>query len=196
MSGYDKRGERMTKEERLEWLKCIEKDIYVSSLESTFADDSKSCAIHSIIEELEQEPTTKNDLGVDCISRAQTQTEIEMNAYRYTLAKERGGIGQVEWSDHLIKVSDAVDIIRKLPPVTPQEPRWIPVSERLPEADEYVGDVAKYYLVQNEYEDMLVARYTHSEYWEQMYQLKPISDEIVAWRELPKLYKAESEIKE
>ena len=46
----------MTKEERLEWLKCIEKDIWVNSLESTFEDDSKSCAIHSIIEELEQEP--------------------------------------------------------------------------------------------------------------------------------------------
>ena len=73
--------------------------------------------------------TTKNDLGVDAISRAQTQTEIEMNASRYTIAKERGGMGQVEWSDQLIKVSDAVDIIRNLSSVTPQEPRkghWIP----------------------------------------------------------------------
>jgi len=77
-----------------------------------------------------------------------------------------------------------------------QEPRWISVSERLPKAGEYVGNVAKYYLVQNEYGDMLVARYTHSEYWEQMYQLKPISDEVVAWRELPKQYKVESEDKE
>ena len=76
----------------------------------------------------EQEPTTKNDLGVDCISRVDAQTEIEMNALRYTLAKERGGMGQVEWSDQLIKVSDAVDIIRNLPSVTPQEPKtghWI-----------------------------------------------------------------------
>ena len=63
----------------------------------------------------------------------QAQTEIEMNALRYTIAKERGGMGQVEWSDQLIKVSDAVDIIRNLPPVTPQEPRWIPVTEKLPE---------------------------------------------------------------
>ncbi len=71
--------------------------------------------------------------------------------------------------------------------------RWIPVSERLPEAGEYVGDVDKYYLVQNEYGDMMVARYTHSEYWEQMYQLKPIADNIVAWCELPQPYKGESE---
>jgi hypothetical protein len=70
----------------------------------------------------EKEPTTKNNLGVDCISRAQTQIEIEMNASRYTIARERGGMGQVEWSDQLIKVSDAVGIIRKLPYVTPQEP--------------------------------------------------------------------------
>lgn len=72
---------------------------------------------------------------------------------------------------------------------------WISVSERLPEAGEYVGDVAKYYLVQNEYGDMFVARYTHSGYWEQIYQLKPYADEIVAWMPLPQPYKAESEDK-
>ena len=95
--------------------------------------------------------------------------------------------------------------IKDLPSVTPsynsiktelEQTRWIPVSERLPKADEYIGDVAKYYLVQNEYGDMLVARYTHGEYWEQIYQLKPIADKIVAWMPLPQPYKAESEDKE
>ena len=68
---------------------------------------------------------------IDCISRAQTQTEIEMNASRYTIAKERGGMGQVEWSDQLIKVSDAVDIIRHLSSVTPQERtgHWVGIDE-------------------------------------------------------------------
>lgn len=46
----------MTREKRLELLKQIEKDIHVCSLESTLLDDAKSCAIHSVIEELEQEP--------------------------------------------------------------------------------------------------------------------------------------------
>lgn len=55
----------MTKEERLQWLKQIEKDIYVSSLESTFADDMKSCAIHSVIEELEKEPETGHWILLD-----------------------------------------------------------------------------------------------------------------------------------
>lgn len=48
----------MTKAKRLELLKQIEKDIYVPSIESTFLDDTKSCAIHSAIEELEQKPKT------------------------------------------------------------------------------------------------------------------------------------------
>ncbi len=79
-----------------------------------------------------------------------------------------------------------------LPFVTPTS-AWIPVSERLPKSDERIGDVAKYYLVQNEYGDMMVARYTHGkywdgDYWEQMYQFKPVKDEIVAWMELPRLY--------
>lgn len=71
--------------------------------------------------------------------------------------------------------------------------KWIPVSERTPKAGECVGLVARYYLVQNEYGDMMVARYTHDGYWEQMYQYGPCADEIVAWRPLPKPYKAESE---
>ena len=89
-----------------------------------------------------------------------------------------------------------ITAVRKAFGALETEPQWIPCSERLPEADEYNGDVAKYYLVQNEYGDMLVARYTHSDYWEQIYQLKPISDEIVAWMPLPEPYKAESEDKE
>ena len=74
--------------------------------------------------------------------------------------------------------------------------RWIPVSERTPKAGERVGNAARYYLVQNEYGDMLVARYTHSGYWEQIYQLKPCADEIVAWKSLPLPYEAESEVEE
>lgn len=86
---------------------------------------------------------------------------------------------------------------KDLPSVTSVcKQKWIPCNERLPKADEYNGDVAKYYLVQNEYGDMLVARYTHSDYWEQIYQLKPIGDEIVAWMPLPDPYKAEMESEE
>lgn len=74
------------------------------------------------------------------------------------------------------------------------EQRWIPTSERLPEPGEFVGAVARYYLVQTEYGDMVVARYSHSGYWKQIYQIQPIGDEIVAWMPLPEVYKEESEV--
>ena len=90
----------------------------------------------------------------------------------------------------------AIKALEQEPSSSENPNRWIPVSESLPKAGEYVGDVAKYYLVQNEYGDMLVARYTHSDYWEEIYQLKPISDEIVSWMPLPEPYKAESEVEE
>ena len=47
----------MTKNTMIDLLKQIEKDIYVSSLESTFKQDSKSCAIHKAIEMLQAEPS-------------------------------------------------------------------------------------------------------------------------------------------
>lgn len=68
---------------------------------------------------------------------------------------------------------------------------WIPVNDNLPKAGEYDGDVAKYYLVQNEYGEMLVASYTHSEDWEQIHQSYTIEEEIVAWMPLPKPYKSQ-----
>ena len=77
-----------------------------------------------------------------------------------------------------------------------QIPKWIPVSKRLPKPGELDGDVDKYYLVQNEHGDMMVARYTHSEYWEQIFQTTPIADDIVAWMPLPEEYVAESEVEE
>jgi hypothetical protein len=95
-----------------------------------------------------------------------------------------------------IKLNELLKMLDKGLTVTEfADNRWISVSERLPKADEYVGNVAKYYLVQNEFGDMMVARYTHSEYWVQMYQLKPIANEIIAWCELPEPYKVESEVK-
>lgn len=84
-----------------------------------------------------------------------------------------------------IKLNELLDMLEKTG-------RWISVSERLPKAGEYVGNVAKYYLVQNEYGDMMVAHYTHSE-WRQIFQLEPITDEIVAWCELPQPYKESEE---
>jgi hypothetical protein len=95
-----------------------------------------------------------------------------------------------------IKLNELLEMLDKGLTVTEfADNRWISVSERLPKADEYVGNVAKYYLVQNEFGDMMVARYTHSEYWVQMYQLKPIAN-IIAWCELPQPFKVESEEEE
>ena len=174
-----------------------------------------------------EESTTNNDLGVDCISRAQTQAEIEMNALRYTIAKERGGMGQVEWSDQLIKVSDAVDIIRHLPSVTPQdpqsfkwctdckeydqekhcchrwskvirdavvemkqeqEPRWIPVSERLPDTD---NEVLCWYEYYHWSEEKILPEYGIGQYIDdKWYGEVGVGRDVrtIAWMPLPKPY--------
>ena len=58
--------------------------------------------------QLEYERTTKNDLGVDCISRADAIRVASGYCHPSNVAKE----------------------LAKLPSVTPQEPRWIPCSEK------------------------------------------------------------------
>ena len=133
----------------------------------------------------------EKDLGVDCIDRAQAQTEIEMNASRYTLAHERGAKGEVEWSDNLIAIDDALDIIRKLPSVTPQEPRWIPVSEKLPEEYNTVIASTDIGVVYPE------ARYSKEYGWEWAYESgmdywEETESNVLAWMPLPKPFKTES----
>ena len=71
---------------------------------------------------------------------------------------------------------------------------WIPVSERLPEENEYIGDVCKYYLIQDEYGDMHVAHLSNVG-WIPMDSLKAIGNEVIAWMPLPQPYKGESEYK-
>ena len=72
-----------------------------------------------------------------------------------------------------------------------EQTKWIPCSKQLPKEN-------KYYLVQNEYGDMLVARYIKKEdCWEEIYSWHKLGafDDIIAWMPLPKKYKTEMENK-
>ena len=64
---------------------------------------------------------------------------------------------------------------------------WISCSERMPKQNEYI----EYYLIQDEYGDMCVARYTKKG-WRPIESLFFL-DDVVAWIPLPEPYKAESE---
>ena len=97
----------MTREERLELLKQIEKDIHVCSLDSTFEEDAKSCALHSVIEELEQEPCD------DAISR-EAVIELTFNEPNYT--------------DALNVLTEIRDKVRVLPSVQPSRTQMVDKS--------------------------------------------------------------------
>ena len=182
-----------------EWAETVRMAIKALEKESIYDDKEHYVTISKALydklnidyEALSQEPCD------DAISReAVIQTLNRMD--RYTATELTLCDTDKKFPANEVFIVDDVyeQIAEHLPSVT-QKSGWIPVSERLPKAGEYVGNVEKYYLVQNEYGDMLVARYTHSEYWEQIYQLKPVADEIVAWMPLPEPFEPqESEDKE
>ena len=80
--------------------------------------------------------------------------------------------------------------IDKLPSVTParKKEEWIPCDEKLPKPNELVDNVRKYYLIQDEYGDMYVARYTRDG-WISIDSI--LQDNIVAWMPLPLSYQGE-----
>lgn len=92
-----------------------ELDFVDFAMQNRFDDYGESThrALQEAIKLIKQEPCE------DCIDRAEAMTEIQMNARKYTIAKEFNGMGEVEWSDYLISIKDALDILIKLPPATP-----------------------------------------------------------------------------
>ena len=71
-----------------------------------------------------------------------------------------------------------------------EKEEWISCDEK---PNELVDNVRKYYLIQDEYGDMCVARYTKKG-WHPIESLFFL-DDVVAWIPLPEPYKAESEEK-
>ena len=141
-----------------------------------------------LVECLEQEPTTKNDLGVDLVLRAEV----------LKLMKDNWHTHNGDWA-----MQESMDDIRALPSVTPQEPRWIPVSERLPEEyGEYLitwttSSSKKPFIAICECENTTVYDHEHIRFkveWLFDDYIKAYPDvEVRAWMPLPKPYKAESE---
>lgn len=88
---------------------------------------------------------------------------------------------------------DSAEVLKLLPSAQ----QWIPVSERLPEPNNVYKDVLVYYLVQNEYGDMMVATFIQfpggARIWQQMYQDGAIMEDIVAWMPLPEPWRGEED---
>lgn len=116
----------------------------------------------------EQNPTIKNDLAVDCISRKSVITIIQ---------------------NHWWNCRDIDKLVNDLPSVTPQEPRWIPVSERLPKdggdylvtLSLYVGGKEPVREVRKDFYCILSKKWLYN------------NDDVTAWMPLPQPYKAERE---
>lgn len=134
--------------------------------------------LNKIMDWLEQEPTTKNNLVVDLISRAEV----------LKLMKDNWHTHNGDWA-----MQESMDDIRALPSVTPQEPRWISVSERLPE------ETGWYLVTFNVYGGGYAVgemSYRKPEnYWTRDNICKKVldNDDVIAWMPLPEPYKAESE---
>lgn len=111
-----------------------------------------------------------------------------------------------EWnkfSDANDAMKESIDTIEALKLVTPkQEPRWIPVSERLPKPFSYVNCTCRSLIDDRAFwvvETCYVPQPKNSPYsdWGNIPMLNHGDCEVVAWmyREIPKPYKAESEDK-
>jgi hypothetical protein len=93
-------------------------------------------------EPLEQEPTTKNDLGVDCIDRAELLKAMDTwDKFGYT---ETGCFVRAPKNDYVpyVHYEDMVNCVKGMPTVTPQEPKtghwiWCVGSHKCSNCEEY-----------------------------------------------------------
>ena len=138
----------------------------------------------------DQEPTTKNDLGVDCISRAEAIKCLECD-FDIT--------GKENMKTVVNYINSAHDKIVNLTSVTPQEPRWIPVSERLPEKNmRCLVAVGRFNFTEIATYSDLMGIIDHKIFYQGDVghdNFKNITQYVKAWMPLLKSYKAESENK-
>lgn len=97
----------MTREDAILCLKGIKNYGRDTFTEQSDWQESLDMAIKA----LEQEPCE------DAISRQEVldlvRADIEQIVSRYSISRERGGMGKVEWSDSLIKESEVLKILDK-----------------------------------------------------------------------------------
>lgn len=136
----------------------------------------------------------KNDLGADCISRKRAIERLELN-----FPISHGADNSRDRHRYMQALAD-LQVIKELPSVTPQEPRWILVNEGMPK---HTG----FYLIQYSreicHDELAVAYYSVEEKEsdpDYEWEFKPICGEykeVIAWMPLPKPYEPqESEGKE
>ena len=165
----------MSRKEAIEVLKDI---VSKPMLYSNFIMGACRVALASLetdeAYQLEYERTTKNDLGVDAISRQQA-----IDAFPALLPN-------MGYNKKAI-----TEILQEVPLVTLQEPRWIPVSERLPE------DSGEYFVTVIDedvetYKHTEIAWYAHPKDYdveEGDWRELMIDEKVIAWMPLPQPYR-------
>lgn len=73
----------------------------------------------------------------DLIDRQAAVDAVKKNTFRLTFAEEQNCEGHVAWSAEAVYSDVMEGALLELPSAQP-EPKWIPVSERLPETEEFV----------------------------------------------------------
>lgn len=124
-------------------------------------------ALHAARKALEQKPCE------DAVSRTEVLKLVRFNAFH---------------------VKSQIKAIENMPSVTPQESRWIPVTERLPDREEYIANNGRFIVSDGER--------SYSEYFDiydkeclgepTMYGFR-VDRVVAAWMPLPEPYKEDKE---
>ena len=122
----------MTREEAIEYIKRA--DVTVGREIKT----KTAKALEMAIKALEQESTTKNDLGVDCVARQDIERYIEGFINEYTPKEE------------LEFINLELDGLKHLPSVTPQEPILDKIRAEIEDIDAPNYDFEGFYKCQSE----------------------------------------------
>lgn len=128
--------------------------------------------------------------------------ERELNAWSLDDAREDFMYDVYNILDFLPTNDEANQIIDSFDRVTKgikQEPRWIPITERLPKeniCNDGYHEPSERVLAYMKSGEMHVARYWSRYDYRWLGIISPTTDEVIAWMPLPQPYKAEGEGKE
>ena len=112
----------MTKEEKQKAIDALKISVPVMGVTNEEFIDYKQ-TLNKIMDWLEQESTTKNGLGSDCISRTEAIERLKLN-----FPISEGADNSRDRHRYMQALAD-LQAIKELRPITPQDPNVVPIAE-------------------------------------------------------------------
>lgn len=179
----EKDGEKMR--EAIEALEQEPLEVEATELQKAYHKGFEDCrkAVLDIVDSYSESQSNVEDVTQDIISYVVALPPVNPQPYEDAISRQ----AVLDMMQMRMSGKELYKAVYELPPVTPKQSRWIPVSKRLPESGK---EVLVWYEYWSDKRESMVQTFGISFYWNTWCgDVMGIKARCIAWMPLPEPYK-------